>query len=124
MTTDFFTVLHKYAKILFLCLVLFGISFFNYFFFFFYGAWFLPLTIFIIFLFHVWNYEIPLCILLILGLFEDSLANGILGIYPFIYVALEYILSSKLNKYLVNKYGLILFFVCAIAINILTYTAY
>ena len=124
MTTDFSKVCYKYARVLFFYLILFGTSFVNYCITLIFGAWFLPLTIFIIFLLHVWNDEIPLFILLILGLFDDLLADGILGIYPFIYIALEYILSSKLNKYLINKYGIILFFVCAIAINILTYTAY
>ena len=124
MTTDFSKVFHKYMQILTVCVILFGTSFINYFIMQICGAWFLPLTILVIFLFHFFNQEIPLYILLLLGFFDDALANGILGIYPFVYIALEYILSSKMNKYFVNKYGLILFFVFVFIINVLTYASY
>ena len=86
------------------------------------GTWFLPLTVVSIFVTGncIANNSFIISVM-IAGLCDDVLSNGFLGLYPSIYLAMDYILSTKLTKYRQSKMLIFSFFTIILAINVLTY---
>ena len=89
------------------------------------GSWFLPLTIIAIFLigYGISN-NLKIIAVTIAGLCDDVLSNGFLGLYPAIYLAMNYILTTKLTKYRKNKMLIFSFITIILAINVFTYKRY
>ena len=87
-----------------------------------FGAWFLPLTIIPIFVTSFLGFQLPLTAILLAGVLDDILLNGFLGIYPALYLLIEYLISEKFSSYKSNKYVILSFFLLFFLIIFSEYT--
>ena len=113
---------HRIIRFLSILGLLLFISVFNYSLMQLVGSWFLPLTIIAIFFigYGITN-NLYIIAVMIAGLCDDVLNNGFFGLYSAIYLAMDYILSTKLTKYRKNKMLIFSFLTIILAINVFTY---
>lgn len=86
-----------------------------------FGVWPLPLTLVPVVIANVLGYKLPINLLLLAGILDDVLSNGFLGLYPALYIFIEYLISEKLVKYRANKFFVTSFFMLFICINALAF---
>jgi len=101
----------KTLKFLLILAILLCASFLNYCLQQIFGIWFLPLTIIPIFVASFLEVQLPLTAIIFAGIFDDILLNGFLGLYPSIYMLMEYLISKKMSSYRGNKLFILSFFV-------------
>ena len=84
------------------------------------GGYFLPLTIVPIFCAFAYGANFSVVVVFLLGLIDDILMNGTLGIYPTIYLLITYFLCTQ-SKDLNNRRGLLIaFLLLFITLNLLS----
>ncbi len=114
--------LTKISKFLLILTMLFCTSFLNYCLQQILGVWFLPLTIIPIFVASFLVWQLPLTSIIFAGFLDDILLNGFLGLYPAIYVLVEYLISEKFSSYRDNKLVILSFFLLFFVMNFVEYT--
>lgn len=112
----------KILKFLLILTMLLCVSFLNYCLQQIFGVWSLPLTIIPIFIASFLNWQLPLTLIIFAGILDDIFLNGFLGLYPAIYVLMEYLISEKFSSYRGNKFVILTFFLLFFAINFVGYT--
>lgn len=110
----------KILNFLFILLVLCCISLLNYCLMQVFEAWLLPLTFIPIFLASTLGRKLPIILLLFVGILDDIFTNGFLGLYPALYISMEYCISEKLADYRTNKFFILSFFMLFFGINVLS----
>jgi len=85
--------LNKLLKIFLTILICFSASFFNYLVTQTIGGYFFPLTSLAIFYCFIFNFQIPVVLIFIVGLTDDLLLNSILGTYALLYSMIAYVLN-------------------------------
>ncbi len=111
----------KALKFLLVLSALLCLSFLNYLLMQIFGVWPLPLTLVPVVIANALGYNLPINLLLIIGISDDVLSNGFLGLYPALYIFIEYLISEQLVEYRANKLFIISFFLLFFGINILTF---
>ena len=113
--------IRKFIELPIILVILLATSFLNYCITQVVGTYFLPLTIMLIYFAAILEFEIPIFFIAGIGLFDDSLANGFLGLYAFIYLILSYFVMTKLKDLPGRKY-ITGFFILVFALtNFLTF---
>ena len=112
----------KTLKFLSILAILLCTSFLNYCLQQIFGSWFLPLTIIPIFVASFLEFQFPLTTIIFAGIFDDILLNCFLGLYPALYLLMEYLISEKFPSYRGNKWFIASFFLLFCLIIFLEYT--
>lgn len=116
--------IRKFIRLTTIAIILLATSFLNYCLMQIFGAYFMPLTAIVLFIAEFSQYNLPITMIAGIGLLDDLLSNGYLGLYAFIYLSLSYFMSTKLQDIANKKYLIISFLVVFALINIFTFSKF